>query len=252
VSVAFFGEAGTLRLESGGILMGVVEAGSGAAARARRLALRVLPPALAGRGTGRHVALTFDDGPDPASTPAFLTLLEQLGWRATFFMLGSMVAAYPSLAAEVVAAGHDIGSHGYDHLPQHRRWPLAVRDDILRSLEVIAEATGRSPRWFRPPYGSLSPAGLATTWPRRVRTVLWTVSGRDWVLGATPETVAAHVTAGLVGGATVLLHDSDCASTPGAWRATLGALPLLADATAARSLRIGPLADHWPPHPPPD
>ncbi|MGH8907171.1 MAG: polysaccharide deacetylase family protein [Egibacteraceae bacterium] len=217
----------------------------GATALAKRLVLRALPPGLAGRGADHHVALTFDDGPDPASTPQFLALLDSLGWRATFFMLGSMVDRNPGLAAEVAAAGHDIGSHSYEHLHQTRRSPRAVRDDVTRSLEVIAEATGRAPRWFRPPGGGLSVGGLATTWRHHVRTVLWTASGQDWQPWATPDSVAAHIERNLRGGATVLLHDSDCASVPGAWRATLGALPLLAEMIADRGLRVGPLTEHW-------
>ena len=79
-------------------------------------ALRCLAtPSLAGLGDPGHLALTFDDGPDPASTPAFLDELDRLGWRATFFLLGTMVCRYPALAAEVAARGHEIGVHGYTH-----------------------------------------------------------------------------------------------------------------------------------------
>jgi peptidoglycan/xylan/chitin deacetylase (PgdA/CDA1 family) len=60
---------------------------------------------LAGYGSAGHVALTFDDGPDPRSTPGFLDLLSRRDVQATFFMLGSMVAAAPGLAGETAAAG---------------------------------------------------------------------------------------------------------------------------------------------------
>src|SRR3954452_11572119 len=69
---------------------------------------RRLFPGLSGTGTPGHVALTFDDGPQRDSTPAFLEALDRLGWRATFFMLGSMVERAPELAAEVAAAGHEV------------------------------------------------------------------------------------------------------------------------------------------------
>ncbi len=74
--------------------------------------------------------------------------------------------------------------------------------------------------------------------------MLWTTWGRDWRGDATPKTVAAEVTRGLVPGATVLLHDSDCTSAPGAWRSALGALDDLAELFAARRLIVGPLCDH--------
>src|SRR5437773_11590455 len=76
---------------------------------------RALFPRLAGLGRPDHVALTFDDGPDPASTPAFLELLAARRLHATFFLLGSMVARAPQLAAEIAAPGHEIAVHGWDH-----------------------------------------------------------------------------------------------------------------------------------------
>jgi peptidoglycan/xylan/chitin deacetylase (PgdA/CDA1 family) len=71
-------------------------------------------PGLAGLGRPGHVALTFDDGPDPAATPHVLELLEARGVRATFFMLGEQAARSPGLAAEVAAAGHEVAVHGWD------------------------------------------------------------------------------------------------------------------------------------------
>jgi peptidoglycan-N-acetylglucosamine deacetylase len=205
---------------------------------------RWLTPSLAGRGAEHHVALTFDDGPDPASTPAFLDTLDHLGWRATFFMLGSMVERHPGLAAEVVAAGHEVASHSYEHRGHRLRWPPPVCADIKRSVEVIADATGQRPRWFRPPYCAVSVAGLVAARKAGMRTVLWTACGHDWLADATPETVASRVALNLDGGGTILLHDSDCTSVPGSWRSTLSALSLLAEVCADRGLEVGPLGDH--------
>jgi peptidoglycan/xylan/chitin deacetylase (PgdA/CDA1 family) len=206
----------------------------------RRLAL----PGLAGAGRADHVALTFDDGPDPASTPAFLAALDRLGWRATFFMLGGMADRDPGLAREVADAGHEIALHGYEHVSHLRRAPTRVDDDLRRGLDVVADATGQRPRWFRPPYGHLSAGTCLAARRLGLRTVLWTAWGRDWTARATPAGVAATVARGLRPGGTVLLHDSDCTSAPGAWRAGLGALPRLAELLGARELAVGPLADH--------
>lgn len=205
---------------------------------------RRVAPALAGIGTPGHVALTFDDGPDPASTPRFLAALDELGWRATFFMLGAMVRCAPGLAAEVAAAGHEVAVHGDVHRSELWRTPAALRDDLQRARDTVAEATGRRPLWFRPPYGVVSGGGPAAARRAGLRLVLWTAWGRDWRAAATARSVAADVTAGLVPGATVLLHDSDCTSAPGAWRSALGALPLLAEGMAERGWEVGPLADH--------
>lgn len=201
-------------------------------------------PALSGVGSPDHVALTFDDGPDPDSTPAFLEALDRLGWRATFFMLGAMVDKAPSLAAEVAAAGHEIAVHGYSHRSELLRWPHVVSYDLELAVETIASATGCWPVWFRPPYGSLSGAGVVAARRLHLRTVLWTTWGRDWRAEATPATVIDDVARHLAPGATVLLHDSDCTSAPGAWRSALGALDGLHDLFGSHGLTVGPLATH--------
>jgi peptidoglycan/xylan/chitin deacetylase (PgdA/CDA1 family) len=208
-----------------------------------RLRRRYLP-SLAGIGASDHVALTFDDGPDPASTPAFLDELDRLGMRATFFMLGVNAAAHPGLAAEVADAGHEVAAHGHVHRSQLFQSPGQVRDDILRGMHAVAEATGQAPRWFRPPFGTISTAGLVAAQRLGLRTVLWSAWGRDWTDDATPESVFAELSQDVGGGVTVLLHDSDCSSSPGSWRAGLGALAPLADHLAAAGLRAGPLSEH--------
>jgi peptidoglycan/xylan/chitin deacetylase (PgdA/CDA1 family) len=105
-------------------------------------------------------------------------------------------------------------------------------------------ATGSPPAWFRPPYGTLSGASVAAARLLGLRTVLWTTWGRDWREEATGPSIAADVAGGLRPGATVLLHDSDCTSAPGSWRATLDSLPRLADIFAERGLCVGTLAEH--------
>jgi peptidoglycan/xylan/chitin deacetylase (PgdA/CDA1 family) len=201
-------------------------------------------PRLAGLGRSDHVALTFDDGPDPASTPLFLDELDRLGLRATFFMLGVNADVHRSVAAEVVAAGHEVAAHGYHHRSQVFTSPGKVRDDILRGIHTVADATGQMPRWYRPPFGTLSNAGLLAAQRFGLRTVLWSAWGKDWSEKATPDTVLAELDRDLGPGVTVLLHDSDCASAPGAWRSAHGALEGLADRLEAAGLTAGPLRDH--------
>ncbi len=205
---------------------------------------RCLIPRLHGIGRNTHVALTFDDGPDPASTPAFLSALDRLGWKATFFMLGSMAERHASLAAEVAAAGHEVGLHGYAHRNQLARTPRAVVGDLARGLDVVAGATGAFPRWHRPPYGVISGAGLLAARRLELELVLWSAWGRDWRAGATPASVVADIRADMCGGGTVLLHDTDYASDAGAWRSALGALPMLAEYFADAGWEVGPLRDH--------
>ena len=201
-------------------------------------------PNLVGRGRTGHVAITFDDGPDPVSTPACLDALDRLGWRATFFMLGTMAARSPALVAEVAAAGHEVAVHGFEHRNMLRRLPGSARDDIRRCRDTVADSAGVEPVWFRPPFGILSYGAVRGAREAGLTTVLWTTWGRDWRREATPETVVHDVLRRYVDGGTVLLHDSDCESYPGSWRSTVGALPRLADELAGRGLAAGALGDH--------
>jgi peptidoglycan/xylan/chitin deacetylase (PgdA/CDA1 family) len=206
---------------------------------------RRLAPALSGFGDRRHVALTFDDGPDPRSTPAFLAALHERQVRATFFLLGDSVARWPALARELVEAGHEVGVHGWDHRCLARRGPLATRAELARARAVIADHTGSVPRWYRPAYGVATLTALRDARRLGLTPVLWTHWGRDWTGHATAESVLRTATRDLAGGATVLLHDCPAGrAAPDAWRATLGALPGLLDHCTRRGLRVGPLGEH--------
>jgi peptidoglycan/xylan/chitin deacetylase (PgdA/CDA1 family) len=205
---------------------------------------RRLFPRLAGQGRADHVALTFDDGPDPAWTPPFLEILDKWQVHATFFMLGSMAAREPALAAEVAGAGHEVAVHGWAHLYTVLRSPRAVADDLARATDAVADATGAQPRFYRPPYGVLSTGALTAARRLGLTPVLWTCWGREWTASASPRSVWATLAGNLTGGATVLLHDSDCTSPPGSAAAGLGALPLLLEECAIRNLVAGRLAEH--------
>jgi peptidoglycan/xylan/chitin deacetylase (PgdA/CDA1 family) len=142
--------------------------------------------------------------------------------------------------------------HGDTHGNMLRRTPRVAADDISRARDTIADAAGEVPRWFRPPFGILSFGALRAAKRLELRTVLWTTWGRDWRREATPESVEADVLRRYVDGGTVLLHDSDCTSYPGSWRAALGALPRLGDDFAARGLAVGPVGEHGLVPPPTD
>jgi peptidoglycan-N-acetylglucosamine deacetylase len=204
---------------------------------------RRLTPGLAGKGRPGGVALTFDDGPDPAGTPAVLDMLADLGWRATFFLLGSQVRRHPEVARLVVEAGHEVAVHGTAHRNHLVRTPTGIRRDLRLAVREITEVTAVRPRWFRPPYGVLSAGTLWAAQDLGLDPVLWTAWGKDWRAGP-PVQVAAEVMSTLRDGGTVLLHDSDCTSRPESWRSTVAALPLLAAQLRVRGLDVRTLADH--------
>ena len=201
-------------------------------------------PRLAGIGAHDHVALTFDDGPDPHYTPALLELLRVLEVRATFFLLGHMLAANRQLGQDVVAAGHEVGLHGWSHRVLVGRDPASTHRDMARGRDLIADVTGQPVRWWRPPYGVLTASSMISAYQLGMTPVLWTTWGRDWTADATATSVSATVRRGLRPGATILLHDSDCTSAAGSSRATLEALPGLIEDIRSRSWRLGPLGEH--------
>jgi peptidoglycan/xylan/chitin deacetylase (PgdA/CDA1 family) len=201
-------------------------------------------PRLAGIGARDHVALTFDDGPDPQYTPALIALLKELKVRATFFLLGRMLAANPQLGRDLVEAGHEVGLHGWSHRVLAGRDPASTHHDLARGRDLVAEVTGQPVLWWRPPYGVLTASSLISSYQLGMTPVLWTAWGRDWTADATAASVRATVRRGLRPGATILLHDSDCTSAAGSSRATLAALPAVVKDIRARSWRLGPLREH--------
>ncbi len=206
--------------------------------------VRRLLPGLEGRGRSDHVALTFDDGPDPQSTPAILKALALVDVRATFFVLGSMVERSGDLVAEIGELGHEVGVHGWDHGAQVLRGPMRVRGDLLRTQTMIQDLPGVTAAFYRPPYGKLTAASLWAANSLGLRTVLWSAWGEDWAEAATGASVLATLRPDLLGGATILLHDSDSQSVSGSWRAALACLAPLVEELRRQGLKVGPLSEH--------
>jgi peptidoglycan-N-acetylglucosamine deacetylase len=233
-----------LAMAAAGAVAGVAVAQAGPGVTGLPPVRRLMFPRLCGQGDRGHVALTFDDGPDPASTPQFLQVLAEHDVRATFFMLGSMVARHKALAAEVAAAGHELAVHGWDHRYLPARTPRAVWSDLLRATDQVGNVAGYPPQFFRPPYGVLSGPALLAASRLGLNPVLWRSWGREWTPGATPESVYATLADGLTGGVTVLLHDTLATAPPGSWQAGLGAVPMLLAECSDRGLKAGPLGEH--------
>ncbi len=192
-----------------------------------------LPRRLAG---SEGVALTFDDGPHPEGTPAVLEILSLARARATFFLVGEQVARRPSLAAEIVAAGHLVALHGYRHRLQPRCGARELRADLQRGVAAIEDAATLTPAWHRPPYGIYSAAGLRAATSAGLAPLLWSRWGKDWRRFTTPGRIAARASAGVHAGDVILLHDADFYSASNSHRRTVAALPLIIAALDSRGL----------------
>jgi peptidoglycan/xylan/chitin deacetylase (PgdA/CDA1 family) len=183
------------------------------------------------------VGLTFDDGPHPRGTPAVLEALAAAGATATFFVVGEQLRAHPSVAREIVAAGHRLAVHGDLHRCTSLRAPGALRRDLDRCAALVEELGGVGPAHYRPPFGIFSPLALSEARARGWTALLWSAWGRDWTARATAEAISARATRAVGEGDVVLLHDADHYSAPGSWRRTVAALPRILDELGGRGLR---------------
>ena len=162
---------------------------------------------IGGRLPSCAIALTFDDGPDPDVTPKLLELLDAHSTRATFFMCGLAAQRHPGLVRSVVAAGHTIGGHSWDHRPVHNLSESEWRRQIDDTHGLLEDLSGGQVRWFRPPRGRTDRHTREKLRRRGVATVYWSSAGRDWRL-RDPELIAGAVLDDLDTGAIVLLHDA--------------------------------------------
>jgi peptidoglycan/xylan/chitin deacetylase (PgdA/CDA1 family) len=156
----------------------------------------------------RQLALSFDDGPNGIYTSRLLDLLAEKNVKATFFVLGSRVAEYPTLARRIVDEGHAIGNHSWDH----PNMIFASRRELVAQIErtqaAIEEATGIRPLLFRPGFGARRPQTLRTVRALGMSTVLWRVTCYDWE-EIPVEKIVAHARRQIRGGEVILLHDGE-------------------------------------------
>lgn len=171
-------------------------------------------------GPGRvpdAVALTFDDGPWPGDTETLLRVLRRQRVHATFFMVGSLVAAHPDIVRKVLDGGHTVANHSMTHPTEPPFADLTgrrVEAEIRDGADALRDA-GASPTLFRPPGGSVDEAVGLEAWRQRERIVLWNVDPRDWDAARTPRQIARNVLRHVRPGSIVLLHDGggDAADT---------------------------------------
>lgn len=189
-----------------------------------------------------RVSLTFDDGPNPVSTPRILDALGDAGVRATFFVLGRHAERWPELVARTAREGHQIGNHGYFHRKLHRRSPGFVRDDLTRGTEQIVRASGVRPRHFRAPHGFRNPWVSPIAASLGQRTVGWSLGVWD---SARPgaDVIAERTIEGMHAGSILLLHDGDGYDPEGDRLQTAEALPIILDGLRRRGFRFTTLPD---------
>jgi peptidoglycan/xylan/chitin deacetylase (PgdA/CDA1 family) len=127
-----------------------------------------------------ELALTFDDGPNPAWTPRLLELLAEHEVRATFFLVGKFAEAERELVRRIVAGGHLIGNHSWSHPNLALTWARRVDEELTRTSATLEQIAGVQVKYFRPPYGARRPLVLRTARRLGMTPVVWNAMTTDW------------------------------------------------------------------------
>ena len=154
----------------------------------------------------KWIALTFDDGPHPRTTPQLLSILREYNVKATFFLVGMMAEAHPDLVREESRAGHLIANHTYHHVNLLRIPEKYIGVELEACSMILEDITGKKPRLFRPPGGNYSPTVSKIVRQLGYTTVLWTNNPGDYA-GTGKSSVEAKLMSRLSRGGIVLLHD---------------------------------------------
>ncbi|MFG2456203.1 polysaccharide deacetylase family protein [Streptomyces sp. NPDC048523] len=164
-------------------------------------------PLLKVSGRGRTMVLTFDDGPDPRYTPHILDTLAEYDVRAMFFVCGEMAVDNQDLLARMADEGHIVGNHTWSHPLLTRLRRSRIRSEMERTSDVIEDAYGERPEWFRAPYGAWNRAAFQLGAELGMEPLAWTVDTLDWTTPGTRRIVGA-VEHGAAPGVVVLSHDA--------------------------------------------
>lgn len=173
-----------------------------------RLLKKLYPAGIWRKETNRPVIyLTFDDGPVPIATPYVLDCLSKYSAKATFFCVGDNIGKHPAVMQQVVSAGHTIGNHTHNHLKGWNTNTETYLQNVALCDGEIVNATGRSSRLFRPPYGRISPRQTKML-KDNYDIIMWDVLSGDYNSGLSSESILANIIKSTSSGAIVVFHDS--------------------------------------------
>lgn len=188
----------------------------------RILHFKILTPA---------VAITFDDGPDPKNTPRLLGILKERNIKATFFLLGRSVNAYPQVVREILADGHEIGNHTWDHKDLSRMSEANCLDELQKTQDAIISACNVTPTLFRPPYGNVKLSERKAIMEKfHLPAIIWEVDTEDWKKPFSSQKVVDAILKDTKPGSIILCHDIH------AW--TVDAMPQALDGLKAKGFQF--------------
>jgi peptidoglycan/xylan/chitin deacetylase (PgdA/CDA1 family) len=179
---------------------------------------------------GPYIAMTFDDGPSPETTPRLLDILKQRNIKATFFMIGQNAERNPTIVKRILAEGHEIGNHSWTHPQLSKLSDDRVTEEINKTQNAIKDASGYTPVLIRPPYGAIT--ARQKQWIEKqfgLSVIIWSVDPFDWKRPGA-SVIEQRILAGARPGAIVLSHDIH--------KQTVDAMPATLDALAEKGFKF--------------
>lgn len=196
-----------------------------------------------GKGCGRVIALTFDDGPNPPYTQQTVDILKRHGVRATFFVAGQAAAEHPDAVRLLRDAGMAVGSHSYAHSEDLATMqPADFRADLESAEMTLASVLGYKPQLYRAPFGRTSALMLDELRKAGYISIGWDVDATDWRETA-PDKIADRVLSEAHPGAIVLLHDGGLSGGNADRSGTIAALPAIIDGLRERGYELVTVPD---------
>ena len=174
------------------------------------------------KSSDKLIALTFDDGPHSQYTPKLLNALKEQDCHATFFLLGYLSSSNKQIVNDIVANGHELGVHSWNHSNYAKLTSQQVTDDITKASQALYHACQQYPTLMRPPYGSYTSDTLAVMQKQNLPVVLWNIDIKDWNTSSKAK-VKQDLLSQSRDGAVFVLHDSHQSTVD----AVIEALPIL-------------------------
>jgi peptidoglycan-N-acetylglucosamine deacetylase len=169
--------------------------------------LKRLFPSVLFNTKNESIHLTFDDGPHPVATTLILQELKTHNIKATFFLLGQNAQKFPDLVHRIHAEGHQIGNHSFTHKSLLFKNKTFLRDEILRTKEILETIIGTHSKYFRPPYGYFNWTILDVLRKLELTCTLWDVDSKDYKLNSVTN-ISDRVIPNTSNGSILLFHDN--------------------------------------------
>ncbi|MCR5553376.1 MAG: polysaccharide deacetylase family protein, partial [bacterium] len=155
----------------------------------------------------KKVAISFDAAWGADKTSEIIKICQDHNIKATFFLVGFWVEAYPEKVKEIYDAGFDIGTHSNTHPQMSKLTSTQITEELTTSCNLISKITGEKVRFFRPPYGDYNDLLIQTAKNLGLQTIQWSVDSLDWK-GLSAGQILTRITTGVSAGAIILCHNN--------------------------------------------